>query len=196
MLLENLNNWNIILASKSPRRQELLGGLGVSFEVRTKETAEDYPPALQAEEVPRFISRLKAKAFLEELSVDELIITSDTTVHLEGSVLEKPKDLEEAKSMLKMLSGKTHRVITAITIASTTYNSTSHASTDVTFAELSDEEIEFYVDNFKPLDKAGAYGIQELIGFIGVTGINGSYFNVMGLPLHLLYQELKKVPAR
>jgi len=196
MLLENLKNWKIILASKSPRRQELLKGLGLEFELRTKEISEDYPAALQAEEIPRFLSRKKAKAFLEELSADELVITSDTTVHLDGIVLEKPKDLDEAKSMLQLLSGKMHKVITAITIASVDYNATSHSVTEVQFAELTEAEIDYYVENFKPLDKAGAYGIQEFIGFIGVTSIKGSYFNVMGLPLHLLYEELKKVPSR
>lgn len=190
-MLENLNGKKLILASKSPRRQELLKGLGLEFEIRTKDIEEKYPPALQAEEIPRYLSRLKAEAFMDELNENEVLITSDTIVHLDGRILEKAADRVEAIEMISSLSGKTHEVITAITIAQKTKQKTVHASTKVHFSELSDAEITYYVDHYKPYDKAGAYGIQEFIGYIAVDRIEGSYFNVVGLPVHLLYQELK-----
>lgn len=183
--------YKLILASNSPRRKELLGGLGVEFEVRLMNGIdESYPDGLPMEDIPQYISKKKAAAYI--LKEDELLITADTIVWVEGEVLGKPKDKGEAHRMLQMLSGRTHQVVTGVCL--TTKNS-SHAFscvTDVTFANLSDEEIDYYIDNYKPYDKAGAYGVQEWIGYIGVTSLKGSYFNVMGLPVQRLYSELKK----
>lgn len=190
-LLDHLSGKKIILASKSPRRQTLLKGLNIDFEVRTKDVEERYPPALQMEEIPRYLSRIKAKAFLDELQDDELLITCDTTVHLGNEVLEKAETADQARGMLRKLSGRDHEVITAVTLASNKKNITFHDTTKVWFRELSEEEITYYIEEYKPYDKAGAYGIQEFIGFIAVHRIEGSFFNVMGLPLSRLYHELK-----
>ena len=197
----------IVLASNSPRRKELLSGLGLEFEIRTMQGLdESYPEGLPMEEIPQYISRKKAAAYT--LDKDELLITADTIVWLDGEVLGKPADEAEARQMLRKLSGKTHQVITGVTLM---YNEQctmisgqssmpneikqhSFASvSQVTFAQLSDAEIDHYVTHYRPLDKAGAYGIQEWIGYIGVTSIEGSYFNVMGLPVQKLYTELKKL---
>ncbi|MBQ9171062.1 MAG: septum formation protein Maf [Bacteroidaceae bacterium] len=182
----------IILASNSPRRKELLAGLGFEFEVRTlKGLDESYPEGLSMEEIPQYISRKKAAAYT--LNPDELLITADTIVYLDGEVLGKPADEAEAKQMLRKLSGKTHQVVTGVTLSTTEMQHSFASVSQVTFAELLEEEIDHYVTHYRPLDKAGAYGIQEWIGYIGVTRIEGSYFNVMGLPVQRLYSEMKKL---
>lgn len=190
--LRVVNDYKIVLASNSPRRKELLGGLGVSFEVRTlQDIDESYPDTLKGEDIPKFISGKKAEAYLKTMADDELIITADTIVYDDEQVLGKPKDAEDAKRMLRQLSGHAHEVITGVSIV-TKQKTVQFASTSkVFFADLSDDEIDYYVARYKPFDKAGAYGIQEWIGFVGVTRIEGSYFNVMGLPIQRLYTELK-----
>ena len=182
----------LLLGSQSPRRKELLGGLGCKFECRTADTEEIYHASLQGEEIPIYLSRLKADALRHTLQEDELLITADTIVWHKGEVLGKPHDAEDAKRMLRSLSGETHKVITGVTLTSWQKQSSFASMTEVRFSQLTEEEINYYVKRFMPLDKAGAYGIQEWIGFIGVEHINGSYFNVMGLPVQRLYQELKK----
>ena len=183
----------IILASNSPRRRELLSGLGYSYEVRVlNDIDESYPETLQDSEVAAYISRAKADAYRTTMADDELIITADTIVCLDGKVLGKPIDESEAIAMLRSLSGRTHQVYTGVTVATAENSSTFVSRSDVTFAELTDEEILHYVTQYRPMDKAGAYGIQEWIGYVGVERIEGSYFNVMGLPVQRLYTELKK----
>ncbi len=182
----------IILASASPRRRELLASLGVDFRVASgREVNEVYPEDMSAEEVAPYLSRLKAEAYRTDLAADELLITADTVVILDGIVLGKPADLDDARRMLRSLSGRTHKVITGVTVADSERMETIAAVTSVTFADLSDDEINYYVERYRPLDKAGAYGIQEWIGCIGVREIDGSYYNVMGLPLHRLYTLLR-----
>ena len=191
MLLDLLKRYNVVLASNSPRRKELLGDLGIKFQVRTiKGIDESYPDDLPVLEIAEYISRKKAHAYRAEMHPDELIITADTVVILGNEVLGKPKDADDARRMLRELSGKTHKVVTGVTIVTTDATRSFSAVSDVEFAELSDEDINYYVDNYRPLDKAGAYGIQEWIGCMGVRNINGSFYNVMGLPLHRLYTEL------
>lgn len=193
-MLENLNKYRIILASNSPRRKELLSGLGIQYEVKTlPDIDESYPEGLDGMEIPAFIARFKADAYREVMQTDELIITADTIVWLDGNVMGKPKDAEEAREMLRSLSGQTHQVITGVCLTTAVYQKAFATMTDVTFATLSEEEITFYVERYSPMDKAGSYGIQEWIGFIGVESISGSYFNVMGLPIQRLYTELKKL---
>lgn len=182
----------LLLGSQSPRRKELLGGLGCKFECRTADTEEIYHASLQGEEIPIYLSRLKADALRHTLQEDELLITADTIVWHKDEVLGKPHDAEDAIRMLRSLSGETHKVITGVTLTSWQKQSSFASMTEVRFSQLTEEEINYYVKRFMPLDKAGAYGIQEWIGFIGVEHINGSYFNVMGLPVQRLYQELKK----
>ena len=179
----------IILASNSPRRRELLAGLDIDFEVRVKEDISEDPPHLSMEEIPQYISRVKSEAY--SLEPDELIITADTIVWTDNCVLGKPTSAIEAQKMLQRLSGKTHQVVTGVTLATTEWSTSFASVTDVTFASLSDEEIRYYVDRYAPMDKAGAYGVQEWIGYVGVTRLAGSYFNVMGLPVQRLYSELK-----
>lgn len=191
MLLDLLKRYNVVLASNSPRRKELLGDLGIEFQVRTmKGIDESYPDDLPVLEIAEYISRKKAHAYKAEMHPDELIITADTVVILGDEVLGKPKDADDACRMLRELSGKTHKVVTGVTIVTTDATRSFSAVSDVEFAELSDDDINYYVDNYRPLDKAGAYGIQEWIGCMGVRNINGSFYNVMGLPLHRLYTEL------
>ncbi len=186
-------NYQIILASNSPRRKELLSGLGLNYEVRTLPGIdESYPDTLQGEEIPVYISSKKASAYLDTLKDNELLITADTIVWLDGRVLGKPADEKEACQMLRDLSGKTHQVITGVTLATTTFQKSFASVSQVTFAPLSEEEISYYVNHYHPMDKAGSYGVQEWIGFIGVERIEGSYFNVMGLPVQRLYRELKE----
>ena len=189
-----VEGYKVILASNSPRRKELLGGLGIDFEVRTlSDIDESYPNALRGEDIPMFISGKKAEAYKQGMADDEMIITADTIVYDNGQVLGKPKNRGEAVQMLKGLSGHAHEVITGVSIV-TKKKTVQFASTSkVTFAALTDEEIAYYVDTDKPYDKAGAYGIQEWIGYVAVTRIEGSYFNVMGLPIQKLYSELKKI---
>lgn len=193
-MLKNLSNYHIILASKSPRRRELLTGLGLEFETRvTPGIAEDYPKGLSGEEIPQFISREKANAYRTSLKDNDLLITADTIVYANGTVLGKPQDTEDAYRMLTLLSGKTHQVVTGVSLTTAHSQKTFATVTDVTFASLTQEEIAYYVTHHKPFDKAGAYGIQEWIGYIGVTRIEGSFYNVMGLPVQRLYTELKKL---
>jgi septum formation protein len=191
MELENLKGYEIILASKSPRRKQLLEELGLTFSVRTIDTPEVYPENLSAEEVPAYLAELKATPFLNEIDDRTLVITSDTIVYAEGRVLGKPDNYTEAFEMLQFLSGKKHEVATGVCIATQNAKKTFTVVTDVYFKELSHEEIDYYITHFEPYDKAGAYGIQEWIGFIAIERIEGSYFNVMGLPVHRLYEELR-----
>lgn len=191
--LRMVEGYQVILASNSPRRKELLGGLGISFKVRTiQDIDESYPDTLRGEEIPIYISGKKAEAYRQTMADDELIITADTIVYDHNKVLGKPRNREEAIHMLRELSGHAHEVITGVSIV-TKEKTVQFASTSkVFFTALTDEEIAYYVDAYQPFDKAGAYGIQEWIGFVGVTRIEGSYFNVMGLPIQRLYTELKK----
>jgi septum formation protein len=191
-LLPNIKDFTLVLASKSPRRQELLKGLDLSFEIRTKEVDETFPAHLNREEIPMYLSAKKAEAFLPELAPNELLITSDTVVWVENEVLNKAESREEALDMLHKLNGRSHTVYTGVTLASQAKQVTFFDSTKVTFGNLTEEELSYYIDHFKPYDKAGAYGIQEFIGYMGIVGIQGSYFNVMGLPVQKLYEELKK----
>lgn len=180
----------IILASNSPRRKELLGGLGVDFEVRTlKDIDESYPDTLPAQQVSEYITGKKADAY--KVADGEIIITADTVVVVDDNILGKPADQEEARRMLRAISGKTHQVMTSVCIVSSGLRKLFTVTTDVTFRQLTDDEIDYYVDTFRPLDKAGAYGIQEWIGYIGVTSLNGSYYNVMGFPVQRVYEVLR-----
>ena len=193
-MLDNLEKYKVILASGSPRRRELMAGLGVNYEVRIlPDEDESYPDTLQGEEIPLYIAKEKADAYIPMMQPDELIITADTIVWLDGKVLGKPRDREDALQMLRTMSGRTHKVFTGVCITTTDWQRSFTAQTEVRFATLSEDEIIYYVDNFKPMDKAGAYGVQEWIGFIGVENISGSYYNIMGLPVQKLYRELLKV---
>ena len=184
---------NIILASNSPRRRELLSGLGLDFEVRVLPGIdESHPAELQGGDIPLYISKKKADAYLASLQSDELLITADTIVWLDGEVLEKPKDEADACRMLHELSGKTHQVFTGVCLTTTEKQVSFSCRSDVTFCQLTDEEINHYVQCYRPLDKAGAYGVQEWIGYVGVERIEGSFFNVVGLPVQRLYQALKQ----
>jgi septum formation protein len=194
----------IILGSQSPRRRELLAGLDIPFTAISIDADESYPSSLQAGDIPYFISRAKARAYETQLQADELLITADTIVWLDGQMLGKPHDEDEAFAMLRALSGKTHQVYTAVTFAWKEKNlstlnfqlSTLVDCTDVTFAELTDEEIRYYIQKYRPYDKAGAYGVQEWIGYVACTSMKGSYFNVMGFPVHRVYPFLKARLAR
>lgn len=180
---------NIILASNSPRRKELLGGLGVDFEVKVmKGVDEAYPDTLPAKDVAEYISREKASVY--DVADDELVITADTVVIVGDDILGKPKDADDAHRMLREISGRTHQVVTGVCLTTAKEQRSFSVVTDVTFKQLSEEEIDFYIRNHRPYDKAGAYGIQEWIGYIGVTGLNGSYYNVMGFPVQRVYEEL------
>ena len=191
-MLSNLNKYQIILASKSPRRQELLRGMGVEFSIMTKETDESFPAEMPLDEVPKYLSLQKSLAFNDdELPADYLLITSDTVVICEGEILGKPKDKEDAERMLRLLSGKTHHVVTGVTVRSAEKTESFSVRSDVTFAELDVEEVDYYIEHCRPFDKAGAYGIQEWIGYVGISGLEGSFYNVMGLPTRRLYQCLK-----
>ena len=192
MLKNRLKSKNLILASGSPRRQELLKSLGLPFEIRIKEIDEVYPKHLKKSEISDYLAQLKSNAFVEELNPKDLLITSDTIVWYHNMALGKPKSKDDAFQMLQKLSGKTHEVITSVCIKSLQKEDIFNCITKVTFKELSSEEIQFYIDNYNPMDKAGAYGIQDWIGQIGVTKIEGSYFNVMGFPIHKIYSQLLK----
>lgn len=182
------------MASNSPRRKELLAGLGYPFEVRVLSGIdESYPAALPVGEVARFIAKKKADAYRQIISSEELVITADTVVIVGNEILGKPRDEADAVRMLRLLSGKTHQVMTGVCLLTTAQTHCFDVTTDVTFKMLTDEEIHFYVTQYKPFDKAGAYGIQEWIGYIGVTSLQGSYYNVMGLPVQRIYSELKKL---
>lgn len=189
----DLSQYSIILASNSPRRKELLSGLGLHYEIKTlPDIDESYPDYLTGEDIAKYIAREKADAYKSNMQDNTLLITADTIVVLENKVYGKPQDEEEAKEMLCNLSGKTHRVITGVCITTKEKQHTFGVSSEVRFAQLEEDEITYYVTNYKPFDKAGAYGIQEWIGYIAVEYISGSYFNIMGLPVQRLYQELKK----
>ncbi|MDR1380621.1 MAG: Maf-like protein [Tannerella sp.] len=187
-------NYRIILASGSPRRKELLKGLDIDFEVRViPGIDETHPPDTPPDGIPVCLARRKADAYLATMKPDELVITADTVVVLDGDVLEKPADRDDAIRMLHRLSGRKHRVITAVALTTVDRRTEFSVVSTVDFAELAAAEIEYYVDRYKPFDKAGAYGIQEWIGYIGVRGIEGSFYNVMGLPVQRLYRELEKL---
>lgn len=191
-MLDNLKEYHIILASNSPRRRELLAGLGLDFEVRTLPGIdESYPDSLEGSHIPLYIARKKAEAYRTYLHKDELMITADTIVWLDRRVLGKPRDEAEAVQMLRDMSGRTHEVYTGVCLTTSARQRSFTVGTRVRFAQLCDEEIQYYVSHFHPLDKAGAYGVQEWIGYVGVEYIEGSYYNVMGLPMQRLYQELK-----
>ncbi len=191
-MLENLNKYEIVLASNSPRRKELLQRMGVNFKVRTLfGIDESYPDSLRGEDIVCYISRNKAKAYQSSMAPNELLITADTIVYVDGEVMGKPKNAEQAKEMLHKLSGKTHQVITGVTIVTAKRTENFGVTSQVKFTNITDDEINFYVDNYLPFDKAGAYGIQEWIGIVAVEEIKGSYFNVVGLPVQRLYQKLK-----
>ena len=190
MLNEKFINHKIILASGSPRRQQFLKELELDFEIKLKEIEEIYPDHLQAEEITDFLSKLKASAFENELKDNEVLITSDTIVWLDNKALGKPIDASHALRMLTEMSGKTHKVITSVCLKSIKKEVVFHDETLVTFTDLSLDEIEFYLKNYKPFDKAGSYGIQEWIGLVAIEKIQGSYANVVGLPTHKLYKEL------
>ncbi len=193
-MLDNISHYHILLASNSPRRRELLSGIGIDYDVTSLPSVdESYPAQLSGEEIPMYIAKEKADAYRSLMDDDTLLITADTIVWLDGKVYGKPATPDHARAMLHELSGRTHTVITGVAITTTQMQRVFATSSHVTFARLTDEEIDYYVTRYNPLDKAGAYGIQEWIGYIGVTGIEGSYYNVMGLPIQRLYQELKKI---
>lgn len=193
-MFENLKNYKIVLASNSPRRRELLAGLGLHFEVKVlPDIEESYPEGLPVTEIAQYIAAEKADSYVETMVSDELLITADTVVVVDDEVLGKPKDAADACRMLRLLSGRKHQVITGVCLLTSTKRKCFSVTTEVTFKNLSDEEITFYVGHYRPFDKAGAYGIQEWIGYIGVTGIDGSYFNVMGLPVQRIYTELADI---
>lgn len=184
----------LLLASGSPRRRELLDSLGIKVEhAQLHDVDESYPADLSPMKVPEYLSRLKSQAYRSELADDEVLVTADTVVVLDGKVLGKPVDEVEAKAMLRSLSGRVHQVVTGVTLATSSRSVTFSEVTDVEFDTLSDSEIDYYVANFKPFDKAGAYGIQEWIGYVGVKGIRGDYYNVMGLPVNSLCRHLKSI---
>ena len=190
-MFENLEKYHIILASNSPRRRELLGGLGISFEVKVlPDIEENYPVGLSVAQIAEYIAKEKADAYRKMMAPNDLIITADTIVVADDEVMGKPVDAVDAQRMLRKLSGKAHQVITGVCLMTTERQCVFSVTTDVTFKQLTDEEIDYYIKTYRPFDKAGAYGIQEWIGYVGVTGLNGSYFNVMGLPVQRIYQEL------
>jgi septum formation protein len=191
-LLQNIEKYKIILASQSPRRIELLGGLNIKFEVMVLDVNEDFPAQMVGVDIPMYLAEKKANAYKHIMDEHTMIITADTIVWHEGKVLGKPVDETDARRMLRALSGKTHQVITGVCISTLQRRKVFHVISDVRFARLAEAEIEYYLQNFKPYDKAGSYGVQEWIGFVGVEHINGSYFNVMGLPVQRLYNELKR----
>lgn len=187
------DKYNIILGSGSPRRKELLAGLGLHFKVLVRDgISESYPIGLSPNEVAQYIAEEKASAYSDLLIGDTMVITADTVVICDGRILGKPKDVNDAKKMLRQLSGKTHQVTTGVCISTKEKRKSFHVTTNVTFKYLTGTEIDYYVDKFKPLDKAGAYGIQEWIGYIGATRLEGSYFNVMGLPVQRIYDTLSE----
>jgi septum formation protein len=192
MILTNLDGKKIVLASKSPRRKQLLESIDIPYEVRTLDVPEDFPPALQAGEIPLFLSKLKASAFKETMAENEIVITADTVVWINGHVLNKPEDKDEAFAMISELSGAKHIVYTAVTIMSSSKVTSFVDETEVEFRKLEPFEIEYYLEKYQPYDKAGAYGVQEFIGSIGIKSLKGSYFNVMGLPIHRVYEILKE----
>ena len=193
-MLDNLKKYKVILASASPRRRELLAGLDVEFEVRAlPDVDESFSADLQGGDIPLHISKKKADAYRPVMAADELVITADTIVWLDGVALGKPVDEADARRMLRNMSGKTHSVFTGVAITTKDSQRCFVAQSDVTFAQLTDDEIDYYIAKYRPMDKAGSYGAQEWIGYIGMSNIVGSYFNVMGLPVQRLYSELKEI---
>ena len=195
MLNKQLENYHLILASGSPRRQQFFKDLGLDFSIRLKPVDEVYPETLQSHEISDYLARLKAEPFEGTLQDNEILITSDTIVWHNNKALGKPKDANDAFNMIKSLSNTTHDVITSVCFTGNTIQKVVHATTTVSFKALTDDEIRYYIEAYKPFDKAGAYGIQEWIGYVGVTKIEGSYFNVMGLPVHLVYKSLIEITA-
>ena len=196
MIIEELNRYRIILASRSPRRQQLLKEMGIEFDVYITDGPEYSPPGLEGEAIAIHVARGKAGILKPSLKDGEIIIAADTIVWCCGRILGKPSDEEEAAEMLRCISGRTHEVITGVCLLTSLKERTFADTTEVTFDRLTDEEISYYINNYRPFDKAGAYGIQEWIGYIGCSRIEGSYFNVMGLPVQRLYQELKEIIKR
>lgn len=193
MLQEKLKDHHIILASGSPRRHQFFRELKIDFEIRLRPVKEEYPSELSGKEITDYLAELKAAAFEGTLNTGDILITSDTIVWHEGKALEKPKDRAQALEMIQSLCGKTHEVITSVCFKTAERIRTVNATTRVTFSQLEKDEILHYIDQYRPFDKAGAYGIQEWIGLIGVEHIEGSYFNVVGLPTHLVYQTLLEI---
>lgn len=194
-MLDNIKKYKVILASASPRRRELLAGLDVDFEVRAlPDVDESFPSTLQGGDIPLYISKKKADAYRPSMATDELVITADTIVWLNGNALGKPTGKDDARRMLNFMQGKTHSVFTGVTITTRNVQHSFVACSQVTFAPLTAEEIDYYIEKYRPMDKAGSYGVQEWIGYIGISSIEGSYFNVMGLPVQRLYNELKLIP--
>lgn len=195
-MLDNIKDYKIILASASPRRRELLTGLDLDFVVKSlPDVDESFPDTLVGGEIPLYISKKKADAYRPSMGDDELVITADTIVWLDGRALGKPVDEADARRMLHNMSGKTHAVFTGVTITTKAEQRSFVAQSNVSFAVLADDEVDYYIQKYKPMDKAGAYGAQEWIGYIGMENIEGSYFNVMGLPVQRLYSELKKIKS-
>ena len=195
-MLDNIKDYKIILASASPRRRELLAGLDLVFLVKSlPDVDESFPETLAGGEIPLYISKKKADAYLPSMADDELVITADTIVWLDGKALGKPVDEADARRMLHNMSGKTHAVFTGVTITTKNEQRSFVAQSNVSFAVLNDDEVDYYIQKYKPMDKAGAYGAQEWIGYIGMENIEGSYFNVMGLPVQRLYSEFKKIKS-
>lgn len=187
-----ITNYKVLLASNSPRRKELLQGIDIDFEIKVlPDIDESYPASLPVEKVAEFIAEKKASSYTNNLKEDELLITADTVVILDGAIFGKPNNKEEANAMLTALSGKAHRVISGVCLATLEKQVSFSVTSEVLFSELSNEEIEYYINRYSPFDKAGSYGIQEWIGYIGVEHLSGSYFNIMGLPIQRLYRELK-----
>lgn len=193
MLKNKLRNYHLVLASGSPRRQQFFKDLDLDFEIRLKDIEEIYPPELKAEEITNYLAELKANAFEGELQANEILITSDTIVWHNNKALGKPKDEQDAFTILKSLSNATHEVITSVCFKTNSETKLLHEITKVTFNELSEDAIRYYIENYKPFDKAGAYGIQEWIGFVGVSKIEGSYANVMGMPTDKVYEYLNNL---
>ena len=189
----NIKDYHIILASNSPRRRELLRGLDLAFDVRVlPDIAENFPETIEPKDVAEYISKVKANAYLDTITEKELVLTADTVVIIDREILGKPHDAEQAKAMLHKISGRKHQVVTGVCLTTKERQHSFSVSTDVTFKEHSDAEINYYVETYEPFDKAGAYGIQEWIGYVGVTSLEGSYFNVMGLPVQRIWTELNK----
>lgn len=191
-LLKNISHYNIVLGSQSPRRKELMAGLNLKFEIVEIDVEESYPSHYSGVDIPMYLAVKKANAYKSKLNEQTMLITADTIVWHHGKVLGKPVDRQDAYRMLQTLSGKTHQVITGVCISTLERTKTFHVISEVRFSNITDTEINYYLDNYKPYDKAGAYGVQEWIGFVGVEHINGSYYNVMGLPVQRLYNELKR----
>lgn len=187
-----ITDYKVLLASSSPRREELLRGIDIDFQIKVlPDIDESYPSELPTEEVAEYVAQKKATPYIKHLDADELMITADTIVIIDDKIFGKPNNEEEAKEMLHALSGKTHRVVSGVCLTSTKKQTSFSVASEVEFAQLTNEEIEYYIERYLPFDKAGSYGIQEWIGYIGVTHISGSYFNIMGLPIQRLYKELR-----